>query len=436
MQVSVEMTSGLERRMTVQIPKERIDNEVQTRLVNLKGKAKISGFRPGKVPMSEIKRRYAGQVTQEVIGEVMQSSFYEAINQEKLRPAGVPQIQPKEVDEQAPEVEFTATFEIYPDVTVQGIEAIKLERPKLEIADSEIDQMIETIRKQHKEWRKVERASQEGDRVVIDFNGKLNGEVFDGGAAEQYPLELGAKRMIPGFEDQVVGMSANDERTISVQFPEDYHAKDLAGKTVEFDIKVHDVEESVLPEVDEKFLEIFKITEGGVDAFRDQIKQNMQREADQRIRTQLKQQVLDGVVEQNPIELPKALIDGEMDALVKQQQQAMTTPTQLQSPEPDSDAIEQQARRRVSLGLILSEIIKQNNIKVEPADLRKTIENIAVTYERPEDVVKYYYGDKQRLAEIEYIVLEDQAVDWVVSKAQVSDKSMSFDELMNPVPLS
>jgi len=434
MQVSVEMTSGLERRMTVQIPKERIDNEVETRLVNLKGKAKISGFRPGKVPMSEIKRRYGGQVTQEVIGEVMQSSFYEAINQEKLRPAGVPQIQPKEVDEQAPEVEFTATFEIYPDVTVQGIEQIKLERPKLEIAEAEIDQMIETIRKQHKEWRKVDRASENGDRVVIDFNGKLAGEPFEGGAAEKYPLELGAKRMIPGFEDQVVGMSANDERTISVQFPDDYQAKDLAGKTVEFDIKVHDVEEAALPEVDEKFLEIFKVTEGGIDAFRDQIKQNMQREADQRIRTQLKQQVLEGVVEQNPIELPKALIDGEVDTLVKQQQEAM--PQHAQSPEIDSEAIEKQARRRVSLGLILSEIIKQNEIKVEPADLRKTIENIAVTYERPEEVVKYYYSDKQRLAEIEYIVLEDQAVDWIVSKAQVSDKNVSFDELMNPVPAS
>ncbi|NOZ53716.1 MAG: trigger factor [Gammaproteobacteria bacterium] len=434
MQVSVETTSGLERRMTVQIPKERIDVEVQNRLVSLKGKANISGFRPGKVPMSEIKRRYGGQVTQEVTGEVMQSSFYEAINQEKLRPAGVPQIQPKATDEQASDVEFTATFEIYPDITVQGIEQIKLDQPKVEIAESEIDQMLETIRKQHKVWHSVERTAQNGDRVLIDFKGKLDGEVFDGGVSEQYMLELGAKRMVAGFEEQIAGMSASEERSISVEFPEDYHSKELAGKTAEFEIKVHKVEEATLPEVDEKFLEIFNIKEGGVSAFREQIKQNMQREAEQRIRTQIKQQVLDGVVEQNPIELPKALIEGEIEALMKQQHEKMVSSANAQSLDVDPTAFEDQARRRVSLGLILTEIIKQNDIKVEAANLRKTIENIAVTYEKPEEIVKYYYSDKQRLAEIEHIVLEDQAVDWIVSKAQVADKNVSFNELMNPAP--
>ncbi|MGD8568991.1 MAG: trigger factor [Gammaproteobacteria bacterium] len=434
MQVSVEATSGLERRMTVQIPKDRLDSEVQARLKKLAGQAKIQGFRPGKVPFNVIKQRYGGQVTREVWGELVQSSYVEAINQEKLHPAGMPQITPVENDEGSGDVSFTATFEVYPEIQLQGLDEINIDRPVLEVGDADIDEMLETLRKQRKEWKPVDRAAEEGDQVIIDFEGFINGEPFEGGTAKEYPLELGAKRMIPGFEDQIVGMKPDEERTISLTFPEEYHAKELAGKAVEFKVKAHKVQASELPELNDAFAESFGIKEGGLQALRDQVKTNMEREAEQKIKSQVKQQVMDGIFEKNQIEVPKALIDGEIENLMQQQRQALGLTESNQPQEIDPKLFEDQARRRVSLGLILSELIKQNNIKVEPAKLRQTVEEIAAGYERPDEVIKFYYNDKERLAEIENLVLEDEAVDWVVSKASVTDKKVSFNELMNPKP--
>jgi len=434
MQVSVETTSGLERRMTVQIPKDKLDQEVQSRLKQLAGRAKIQGFRPGKVPMNVIKQRYGGQVKQEVMGELIQSSYMEALTQENLRPAGMPQIQPVEGSGESDEMTYTATFEVYPEITIKGLQDIKVERPALKVSEQEIDEMMETIRKQRKEWKEVDRAAEDGDRVVIDFEGFLNGELFEGGTAKEYPLELGAKRMIPGFEDQLVGIKADEERTINVKFPADYHSKDLADKDVEFKVKAHKVETAELPELNDEFAGLFGITEGGLEALRNQVKENMEREAEQKIRTQVKQQVLDGILEQNPVDLPKVLIDGETENLIQQQRQAMGMSQANQSQNIDPKLFEDQARRRVALGLILSELVKQNELKVEPAKLRQTIENIAASYERPEEVIKYYYGDKERLSEIENLVLEDEAIDWVVTQASVTDKETTFNELMNPTP--
>lgn len=434
MQVSVETTSGLERRMTVQIPKDKLDQEVQARLKQLAGRAKIQGFRPGKVPMNVIKQRYGGQVEQEVMGELIQSSYVEALTQENLRPAGMPHIQPAESTSESGEMTYTATFEVYPEIAVQGLENIKVEQPVLEISEQDMDEMLETIRKQRKQWKEAEKAAENGDRVVIDFEGFMDGEVFEGGTAKDYALELGAKRMIPGFEDQLVGIKAGEERSINVKFPADYHAKNLADKDVEFKVKAHKVEASELPELNDEFAESFGITEGGLDKLREQVKENMEREAKQKIRSQVKQQVLDGILEQNPVDLPKVLIDGEIDHLMQQQRQAMGLSEANQTQDIDPKLFEDQARRRVALGLILSELIKQNEIKVEPAKLREAIENIAASYERPEEVVKYYYGDKERLSEIENLVLEDEAIDWVVTQASVTDKKTTFNELMNPTP--
>lgn len=260
----------------------------------------------------------------------------------------------------------------------------------------------------------------------------MDGEAFEGGTAKDYALELGAKRMIPGFEDQLVGVKAGEERSINVKFPADYHAKNLADKDVEFKVKAHKVEASELPELNDEFAESFGITEGGLDKLREQVKENMEREAKQKIRSQVKQQVLDGILEQNPVDLPKVLIDGEIEHLMQQQRQAMGLSEGNQAQDIDPKLFEDQARRRVALGLILSELIKQNEIKVEPAKLREAIENIAASYERPEEVVKYYYGDKERLSEIENLVLEDEAIDWVVTQASVTDKKTTFSELMNP----
>jgi len=430
MQVSVETTSGLERRMKVMVPKENVNGEIQKRLKDLAGRVKIDGFRPGKVPFSVVRQKFGEQVSQEVMGEVMQKSFYEAVMQEKLHPAGMPLIEPGDTTE---DFEFTATFEVYPEFDVKGLDKIKVERPVLEISDADIDKMLETIRKQRKTWQEVDRAAKEGDQVTIDFVGTLDGEEFQGGTGNQVPIELGSKRMIAGFEEQLVGTKAGQELTLEVTFPEDYHAKDLAGKPVQFATTVRKVEESVLPELDDALAVEFGVKEGGLEALKVQVRENMQREAEQTITGRIKEQVFDGLMGLDLLEVPKALVDSEIENLVKQRQEALQqygAGSQVQDVDPAQ--FESQAQRRVSLGLILSEVIKKNDITVPPARLREAVEKMAASYERPEDVVKYYYGDKERLKEVENVTLEEMAVEYVLSQAKVSDKATSFDALMNP----
>jgi trigger factor len=359
----------------------------------------------------------------------MQKSFYEAVMQEKLHPAGTPMIEPGDATEN---FEFTATFEVYPEFEVKGLDKIKIERPVVEIGDADVDKMLETIRKQRKTWGEVDRAAQEGDQLTIDFVGTLDGEEFEGGSAKQVPLELGSKRMIPGFEDQLIGAKAGEERTLNVTFPEEYHAKDLAGKAVQFATTVTKVEEPVLPELNDEFAVEFGVKEGGLDALKQQVRENMQREAEQTVTNRVKEQVFDGLMGLNLLEVPKALVDSEIETLVKQRQEAMQQYGNAQVQDIDPAQFETQAQRRVSLGLILSEIIKTNDISVPPARLRETVEKMAASYERPEEVVKYYYGDKDRLKEIENVTLEEMAVDYVISQAKVNDKKTAFDALMNP----
>ncbi|HHI94712.1 MAG TPA: trigger factor [Gammaproteobacteria bacterium] len=428
MQVSVETTSGLERRMTVMVPKENIDGEVQKRLKDLAGRVKIDGFRPGKVPFSVVRQKFSGQVSQEVMGEVMQNSFYEAVIQEKLRPAGTPLIEPGDTKDG---FEFTATFEVYPEFEVTGLDSIKIERPVVEIGDEDIDRMLETIRKQRRTWEEVDRAGQEGDQLTIDFVGTLDGEEFQGGTASQVPLELGSKRMIPGFEEQLVGTKAGQELTLDVTFPEDYHSKDLAGKAVKFATTVRKVEAPVLPELTDEFAVEFGVKEGGLDALKQQVRENMQRESEQAIAMRVKEQVFDGLMGLKLLDVPKALVDSEIEVLVKQRQQDMQ---QYGAPVQDVDPaqFETQAWRRVSLGLILSEVIKENDIAVPSARLREAVEKMAASYERPEEVVKYYYSDKDHLKEVENVTLEEMAVEHIISQANVNDKNTSFDALMNP----
>ncbi len=430
MQVSIETTSGLERRMTVTVPKEKVDGEIQKRLKDLAGRVKIDGFRPGKVPFSVVRKKFGGQVSQEVIGEVMQNSFYEAVTQEKLRPAGMPLIEPNDSKEG---IEFTATFEVYPEFEVKGLDKIKIDRPVLEVADADLDKMLDTIRKQRKGWQEVERAAKEGDQLTIDFVGSIDGEEFSGGVGQQVSVELGSKRMIAGFEDQLTGAKAGQELTLNVTFPDDYQAKDLAGKAAEFATTVHKVEESVLPELNDEFAVEFGVKEGGLEALKKQVRDNMQREAEQAIASRVKEQVFDGLMGLNLLEVPKALVDSEIEVLVKQRQETMQqyAPVgQLQDVDPAQ--FENQAKRRVSLGLVLSEIIQKNSITVPPARLREAVEKMASTYELPEEVVKFYYSDKDRLKDLENVTLEEMAVELVLAAAKVSDKPTSFDALMNP----
>ncbi|GAB4357256.1 MAG: trigger factor [Gammaproteobacteria bacterium] len=432
MEVTVEVTEGLERRMTVQVPAERIDDEVDARLKSLRGRAKIDGFRPGKVPLSVVRSKFGGQVRQEVLGEVLQSSFYEAITQESLRPAGGPKIEPQ-VMEPGKALEYTATFEVYPDITLGDVSAIKLAKPKVEVSEEDIDKVVERLRKQRVEWVPVDRAAQEGDRLKIDFVGRIDGEEFEGGSGQGVPLELGSGAFIPGFEEQLAGATKGEEKSIEVTFPEDYHASELAGKTAQFEVEIQEVEEARLPEVNEEFVKQFNIADGSVESFRNEIRQNMERELEDAIKARIKQQVMDGLLEVNELAVPKALVEEEIDRLMAQTREQLMMgrgkSNELQLPR---EMFQEQATRRVTLGLLLAEIARENDLKVDKERVRATIEKFASTYEQPEEVVKWYYSNPEQLSNVESMVLEDQLVDWVLERAQVTDEPMTFDEIMNP----
>ena len=430
MQVSVETTSGLERRMTVGIPADRIENEVNKRLQQTAKRARVDGFRPGKVPMSVIRKRFGASAHQEVIGEVIQSSFYEAVMQEKLNPAGAPSVEPKSMEE-GKDFEYIATFEVYPEVTLAGFEGISVERPESEVTDADVDTMLDTLRKQNTRFEAVERAAENGDQVTIDFVGKIDGEAFQGGTANGTNLVLGSGRMIPGFEEGLVGAKAGDSLTLNVTFPEDYQNLDLAGKAAEFETTVQEVAAPALPELDDEFFAQFGVTEGGLDGFRAEVRKNMERELRQAIKTKVKAQVMDGLLESNTVEVPKALISSEIDRLREQAVQQFGGGNFNASQLP-AELFEEQAKRRVSLGLIVAEVVKQNDIKPDNDRVRAMVEELASAYQEPEQVVNWYYQNEQQLGEIQSVVLEEQVVDTVLQKAQVTDKKVAYEEAVKP----
>lgn len=422
MQVSVETTQGLERRMTVAVPADQIDTEINNRLTSLARRVKVSGFRPGKVPFGVVKRQYGGQVKDEVISELMQNSFYEAVIKEKLRLAGSPTIEPKQRGE-GEALEYTATFEVYPEVELKPLDKLKLELPKGAIADKDVAATIEKIRSQRLVWNDVDRASQGGDQVIIDFKGSIDGVPFQGGEAEDFTVELGAGRMIAGFEENLTGRSTGDEVAFDVTFPEDYFGKDVAGKEARFDCKVKAVKASALPEIDEEFIKSLGISAGTSEALEEEVRANMQREMDGRVKGLVKQKVMDLLVDSNSFDVPKALVDKEIEYMKQRNPQAGQQAA-------DSGDLESEAHRRVSLGLILSEIINKNDFKAEAKEVRAQVEEIASTYERPEEVLQWYYADKKRLGDVESVVLEQKAVDWVTTQIKTTEKAQSFDDLM------
>jgi len=432
MQVSVEATDGLERRMTVNVDEERIASAVEDRLKNLTRTVKLKGFRKGKVPLKVVKQHYGKQVRDEVVGEVLQSTFYEAVSQEKLRPAGMPSFDTKG-SQPGEGLEYTATFEVYPEIELAPLEKQTIEKPVAEITDADVDSMIDTIRKQHVSWQAVEREAKQGDRVNMDFKGMIDGEAFDGGSAQGIELELGSGRMIPGFEDGLIGASSGEDRTIDVTFPEDYQAENLAGKAAQFEIHINSVEEPVLPEVDTDFATKLGIEGGDLEKMRSEIRGNMQRELETRLRARLKDGVMDTLLSANSLDVPKSLIDNEAKALQQQMLQNLASQGMQQQDLGglmNPEMFREQAEKRVSLGLIMSEIVKQNDLKVEPEMVKARVEEIAAPYEHPEEVVKWYYGDRQRLTEVESLVFEDQVVDWALEQAKVVEKPVSFDEIM------
>lgn len=421
MQVSVQTLSGLERQMTVAVPADKIESEIQNRLSAMSKRARLSGFRPGKAPMHVIKQHYGPQIQQEVMGEVLESSFYEAVTKEKLRPAGQPHIHSKSRQPGQP-LEYTATFEIYPEVRVSPLSNVEIEKPTASITDADIDRVIENIRKQRMEWVAVDRASKTGDRVRIDFKGSLNGEVFTGGEAKDMPVELGKQRMIPGFEDKLTGVTAGAQLSFNLRFPADYHRPEMADKEVQFEATVNVVEEGRMPELTPEFVATLGVTDGTVESLRNDVRGNMQRELDDRIQTLFKQNAMDALYKNNPLDIPKALVTQEMRAL--KQQQKMPDVAELDS------KLEEFARRRVALALLLSEIVREQKIKVEPKKLREAVERFASTYERPDEVIQWYYADKKRLGEVESYVLENEVVAWVATHARVKEVGSTFDALI------
>ena len=431
MQVSVETTQGLERRLTITVPAESVDNAVKARLQQLAKTQRINGFRPGKVPVSVIKKRYGQAVRQEVAGDVMQQNFYQAIVQEKINPAGMPSFELTK-DQDGEDLEFVAKFEVYPEVEVKGVDDIEIEKTVVEIADEDLDNMLETLQKQHGEWKEVKRKARKDDRMVIDFVGTIDGEEFDGGKAEDFTLELGKDRMIPGFEKPLVGAKKGEEVIVDVTFPEDYHAEALKGKEAQFTVNVKKVEGLTLPKVDEEFAKLFGIEDGDVEALKAEVRKNMERELGQTLKTQLKEEVIAKLLEKNELDLPAALVDQEVNALREQAKQRFSQQGGGQNlPDLPADLFKDNAQRRVSIGLLLGEIIKQNDLKADQEKVDSLIETMASAYEDPQEVVDYYKNNQELMQQMQNVALEEQAIEWVVGQAKVTEVNKPFDEVMN-----
>ena len=427
MQVSVETTGTIDRKMTVELPAAQIDETVEKRLKALAGRVKIDGFRPGKVPFSLVKKRYSDSVRYEVVESLLGSSFQEAARQQNLRVAGLPDIDLKTL-EAGKNLEYVASFQVYPEFTIAGVDTLNITRPTSEVTDADLDKMIEVIRKQNQDWQTVERAAQNGDSVTIDFVGTLDGETFEGGSANDYAVELGAGRMLKDFEEGLIGMQAGEEKTVDVAFPDNYQAENLKGKTAQFKLSVKQVREPVLPEIDADFIKRFGVDAGDVETFRAEVKKNMLHELDKALKSQVKQQVMDGLADLHAIEVPKALVADEVNYIREEFQQntgssAQNLPDALFAP---------QAERRVKLGLIVGEVIRQHNLQRDSARVDAMLESLASTYEDPQALISYYRQDRKAMQTIEAAVMEEMIVDWVLEKATVTDEARDFDAVMNP----
>lgn len=430
MQVSVETTQGLERRMTVAVPAERVEKEVENRLKTLSRTAKLAGFRPGKVPIKVITSKYGPQVRQEVLDEVTQRSFQEAVIQEKLQLAGSPRFE-AHPSETGKDFEFTAVFEVFPGVKLAPVDKLKIDKPVAEITEKDVDNMLQKMRMQRATWEVVERPAALDDQVMIDFKGTIDGKDFTGNEGKNIPLVIGSGHFIASFEEQLVGAKAGDDLTVMVTFPDDYHIKEVAGKPASFAIKVHTVSAPVLPDIDDEFIRSYGVKEGGMEALRREVMEGMTQEMKQVIKSKIKSQVMDQLYAANPLELPKSLLEREIINLMNQARSTLINqgvkPNDVQL---ERDMFEERAKRKATLGLLLSEIIKDNNFKAEAPQVRQEIENIASTYDDPQEVIKWYYADRSRLSSIESVVLEDRVVEWVLELASVTEIRYTFDDIM------
>lgn len=430
MQVSLETIQGLERRMKVSIPAERIDTEVANRLKNLTRTVRLKGFRPGKVPMKVIESRYGPEVRREVVDEVTRTSFYEAVNREQLPVVGAPRFR-LNAFEAGGDLEYEAEFEVLGKIELKPMDNVEIRRPAAQITEADIDRMVDNLRRQRGEWQKVDRVAAKDDRVLIDFVGRIDGEEFPGNRGEQVPLMLGAGQFIAGFEDGLIGAAAGEQRSVDVRFPDDYHVQTLAGRQAQFDITVHEVAGLVPAEVTEEFVRSFDVAEGTLEAMRAELRKTMQDEMDEAIRDRVRRQALDALHAEHSVELPKTQVQSEMNMLAGQAREMLRRQGAPESAiSVDPAAFEEQAQRRVALGLLVAEIARQERFKAAPDQIRQRVEAIAAGYEDPDEVRNWYYGDRSRLSNVEHLVIEEQVIDWVVSKAKVVDEASDFGTLL------
>lgn len=428
---SVETVSALERRLNASIPQQAIRSQVANRLKHIGRTAKLAGFRPGKVPAKVLEQHYGAQAHQEALGEALQQSFAEAAQASNLKVAGYPQFEIKTNDLHAEQIEYSATFEVYPEVVMGDLGGESIERAVYELSQGDVENTITTLRKQRATFEKVDRAAQAEDQVRIDFTGKLNGEVFQGGEAKDYPFQLGMGRMLPEFEAAITGMKAGETKSFDMTFPENYHGKDVAGKQVTFTITLNSVEAPKLPEVDAEFVKSLGVADGDVAKLEEEIRSNLSREVSRRLKVRNKDASMDALLKVAQFDLPKSLVEWEVQNLMQQtakdmeargmKMKGMTLPPEL---------FKERAEKRVKLGLILADLVQKHDLKAKPEQVRAMVDDYAQSYDQPEDVVRWYYSNPSHLQEIENLVLEDNVVTWAMGQAKTTDKAVTFNELM------
>ncbi|WP_435626834.1 trigger factor [Candidatus Ferrigenium straubiae] len=428
---SVETVSALERRLNAAIPQQVIRGEVAARLKKIGRTAKIAGFRPGKIPAKILEQHYGAQAHQEALGEALQRSFDEAAQLNNLRVAGYPQFEIKTNDLSADQVEYSATFEVYPEVAMGDLSGEALERVVCELSQADVDNTILTLRKQRATFEPVDRAAQADDQVRIDFTGKLGGEVFQGGEARDYPFQLGVGRMLPEFESAITGMKAGETKSFDMTFPADYHGKDVAGKQVTFTVTLHKVEAPKLPEADAKFAEDVGIEGGDVSKLESEVRTNLQREVARRLKLRNKETAMDALLKAAKFDVPKALVEWEARSLMQQTAQEMESRgMKMKDMALPPELFFERAERRVRLGLIMADLTQKHDLRAKPEQVRALVEDYAQSFDDSEEVVRWFYANPSQLQEIENLVLEENIVGWTMGQAKATDKAIPFNELM------
>ncbi len=425
--ISVETTGSLGRKMTVQVPAERVEQQIDDRLKSVSRNAKMKGFRPGKVPMTVIRQKYGGQVRQEVLGEIMQTSYSEAISRENLTPAGAPQIAADDL-KSGQDLKYTATFEVYPQIELKGLFDFSIEKPRPEITDADMAAMLDNLRQQQAVWESVERTARDGDRVIVDFDGEIDGKAFDGGHGENVSIVIGSGQMLSDFESGILGISTGEVREVKVKFPKDYPKEEVAGKKAVFRVTAASVEQSKLPELDADFAREYGIDDGNVESLKDELKQNMTREMEQTVRRRMKEQILDSLVKANPLDVPRSLVEDEINQLMHEARHAGLGGEDSSMPR---DAFESTATGRVALGLLIAEVVRSQNIELDRERVKSHVEELAQGHEKAQELSRAYLADPRFRGQIESMILEEQVIDWLISQADITEKPSTFGKLMN-----